>query len=54
MTNIWSVTLQKDEHDVFIPFPEQLLESQGWKLGDTIELIDNENGSWTLMKKETK
>ena len=30
----------------------EVCESLGWKVGDTIEWIDNKDGSWTLRKKE--
>lgn len=38
--------------DLILPFPDDLLESAGWKEGDILEWIDNKNGSWTLRKKD--
>ena len=28
-----------------------LCEEMGWAVGDTVEWIDNKDGTWTLMKK---
>jgi bifunctional DNA-binding transcriptional regulator/antitoxin component of YhaV-PrlF toxin-antitoxin module len=39
--------LQVDEDGV-LKLPDDLIEELGWKLGDTLEWIDNENGTWTL------
>lgn len=30
----------------------ELCESMGWSVGDTIEWVDNQDGSWTLVKKQ--
>jgi hypothetical protein len=47
------ITLEKDENgDLILPLGDELCAEAGWKIGDTIEWIDNENGSWTLRKKE--
>jgi hypothetical protein len=51
----WTITVQDAEDgsgDVILPLPDDLLESAGWKEGDTLEWIDNKNGSWTLKKVE--
>jgi len=39
--------LQVDEDGV-LKLPDDLIEELGWKLGDTLEWIDNEDGTWTL------
>ncbi len=31
----------------------ELCKEMGWELGDTLEWIDNGDGSWTLKKKQT-
>jgi len=51
----WTIALVEDEDtgDLILPLPEGLLESQGWKTGDTLEWIDNKDGSWTMKKKES-
>ena len=48
----WSVTVEEDPdtRDLFLPLPADLLESQGWKEGDTLNWHDNEDGTWALTK----
>jgi hypothetical protein len=51
----WTITLEEADDgsgDLILPFPEDLLESAGWKEGDTLEWIDNKDGSWILKKKD--
>ena len=53
--NNWTITVQDAEDgsgDLILPFPEDLLESAGWKEGDTLEWIDNKDGTWILKKKD--
>jgi bifunctional DNA-binding transcriptional regulator/antitoxin component of YhaV-PrlF toxin-antitoxin module len=52
----WTVPVEAvpDSDDVMITLPDDLLEMQGWKEGDTIEWIDNKDGSYTLVRKEQK
>ena len=49
----WTLTVEEDPKtgDSILNFPEDLLESAGWKEGDTIEWIDLKDGSWQLKKK---
>jgi hypothetical protein len=50
--NSWTVILEEDPEtgDLIMPLPEDFLETQGWKEGDTLEWIDNKDGSWILQK----
>jgi hypothetical protein len=51
----WTIILEEADDgsgDLILPFPDELLEQAGWKEGDILEWIDNENGSFTLRKKE--
>jgi len=50
----WTLIVQEDPEtgDQFLEFPDDLMESAGWKEGDTLEWIDNKDGSWTLRKKD--
>ena len=50
----WTLEVQVDPEtgDQILEFPDDLMESAGWKEGDVLEWIDNKNGSWTLRKKE--
>ena len=55
MSKSWTITLEEADDgsgDLILPFPEDLLESAGWKEGDTLEWIDNKDGSWILKKKD--
>lgn len=52
----WTITLEEDPDnpgELILPFPEDFLAEVGWKTGDTIEWIDNKNGTWSMKKKET-
>lgn len=46
-----SYTVPIDE-DGILTFPDELMDSLGWKEGDTLEWIDNQDGSFTLKKLE--
>lgn len=49
------VTLEHDENgDLILPLGDELCDELGWKTGDTIEWTDNNDGSWTMTKKEIK
>jgi len=50
----WTAEVLTDnDGEVFIEFSEEFLREIGWKEGDTIEWIDNHDGSFTLKKKDT-
>jgi len=47
------VALEQDENgDLILPLSDELCAEAGWKIGDTIEWIDNGDGSWIMRKKE--
>lgn len=47
------VELETDENgDLILPLSDELCSELGWKVGDTIEWIDNHDGSWTIRKIE--
>jgi uncharacterized membrane protein (UPF0127 family) len=50
----WIIEVQEDPEtgDCILEFPDDLMESAGWKVGDTVEWIDNKDGTWTLRKKD--
>ena len=52
MTKSWTIVLDQDPEtgDLIMPLSDEILESAGWKEGDTLEWIDNENGTWGLRK----
>ena len=43
-------TLTVDE-DGILNLPDELLKEAGWKEGDTLEWIPNDDGSFTLVKR---
>lgn len=53
MTNSWIVDVKEDQAGQLLiePCPE-ILDAAGLKEGDTVQWIDNNDGSWTLQKAE--
>ena len=49
----YEVITQEDPEtgDVIIPIPEPILRQMGWKEGDDVEVIVNEDGTLSLKKK---
>ncbi len=39
-----------DRGDYIVTFPDDLIEAAGWSLGDTLEFIDNHDGSFSVKK----
>jgi hypothetical protein len=52
MTANWTVTIEEDLEtgDLILPLPEDMLQLQGWVEGDTLEWLNNGNGTWSLQK----
>lgn len=50
----WTITVEEDPEsgELVLPLPADLLVMQGWIEGDTLEWVDNKDGSWTLQKIE--
>ena len=50
--NEWILNVEEDPEtgDCILTFPPDLLEKAGWKEGDTINWIDQKDGSWKLEK----
>ena len=50
----WTIDVKEDPEtgDQILEFPDDMMEQAGWKEGDTLEWIDNKDGSWTLRKKD--
>jgi hypothetical protein len=48
----WTITVEEDPEtgEIILPLPEELLKMQGWVEGDTLEWIDNKDGSWSIQK----
>ena len=46
------VRLEQDANgDLILPLSDELLQSVGWRIGDTVVWKDNGDGSWTMSKK---
>jgi hypothetical protein len=52
----WTISLEEDLEtgELILPLNDEILEGTGWKTGDTIDWIDNKDGSWTMKKIETQ
>ena len=51
----WTLTVEADPdnpEDMILTFPDDLMESTGWQPGDVITWQDNQDGTWTLIKKQ--
>jgi bifunctional DNA-binding transcriptional regulator/antitoxin component of YhaV-PrlF toxin-antitoxin module len=44
------VTLEQDGDELIFPIPDDVLGDLGWTEGDTVEWIDNGDGSVTVRK----
>jgi hypothetical protein len=52
--NKWVLEVQEDPEtgDCILEFPPELLETAGWKEGDTLVWEEMDNGAWSLSKKD--
>jgi len=49
------IALTADENgDLILPLDDEIFSETGWEIGDTLEWIDQKDGSWVLRKKELK
>lgn len=51
----YTVTLIPDPEnpeELILPLPEEMLAEAGWKTGDTIRWIDNQDGTWSMVKQD--
>lgn len=48
----WTITVEEDPEtgDLILPLPQELLDLKVWVEGDTLEWIDNNDGSWCIQK----
>ena len=44
------ITQETPEGDLIIPLPEPVLKAMGWKEGDDLEVVVNEDGTLSLKK----
>lgn len=52
----WTLTIEQDPDtgDLVLPFTDEILAELGWKEGDVLDWVDNQDGSWSLVKKKIK
>jgi bifunctional DNA-binding transcriptional regulator/antitoxin component of YhaV-PrlF toxin-antitoxin module len=51
--NTYVAPIQVDsDGDLILVFPDELLEALVWKEGDSLVWTNNEDGSWSLRKRE--
>ena len=50
----WTVTVEQDPNseDLLLPLPQDLLDLQGWKEGDTLIWAEGRDGVWILRKQD--
>jgi bifunctional DNA-binding transcriptional regulator/antitoxin component of YhaV-PrlF toxin-antitoxin module len=52
----WVVPVEVDDvsGEYFVTFPDELIELTGWKTDDVIRWVDNNDGTFSLVKSEKK
>jgi len=52
--NSWTLAVEEDPAtgDAVLNLPDELLTQAGWREGDVLNWIDNNDGSWTLVKED--
>lgn len=52
--NQWVVTVQENgkDRELYLQLPPDAINQMGWSSGDTLEWLDNGDGSWTLQKNQ--
>ena len=53
VNNTWSVYLETDPKtgDLILPLTDEMTAGLGWEVGDTLQWVDNKDGTWTIKKK---
>lgn len=48
----YEVITQEDPEtgDLILPLPQELLDQMGWKEGDSLQWLQNDDGSWYIKK----
>lgn len=48
----WTVTVEEDENDLILPFPQEMLKELDWQEGDVLIWTDNSDGTFSLKKQQ--
>ena len=54
--NQWIIEVQENSKtkELFIEFPPDAINQVGWDIGDTLEWVDNKDGSWNIFQVKDK
>lgn len=54
MANLKTLKVDADPQsgDLYLQFTDELMDEMGWTVGDILQWIDNEDGTWSLRKKD--
>lgn len=53
MNKIYEAPIMADSAgELFLVFPDDLVDAMDWSEGETLKWQQNDNGSWTLTKNE--
>lgn len=48
----YTLSVEGDDDNVYIEFPDELIKSQGWQEGTVLNWHDNADGTWTIKVKQ--
>jgi len=55
MSKTYTIDVQeREDGELFIELPQDILTEAGWKIGDRIKWTESDNGSFTLTKADTE
>jgi hypothetical protein len=49
----WTVTPEQNGDDLILPLPQELVKELDWQVDDTINWIDNKDGTWQIINTRT-
>ena len=54
LPNTWTVNVEEDPEtgDLLLPLPQEMLDDLDWKEGDVLQWIDNNDGTFSIKKKD--
>lgn len=52
MASTFTTHVEQEGDDLVLQFPPEMIAELGWQPGDTLRWIDNEDGTFTLVRKE--
>lgn len=50
MSTIVNIEQDPDTGELILPLSNELMQAAGFSIGDTVQWVDNENGSWSIIK----